>query len=56
MNPPGRNEAGRQQIRDGRPIFESQMLDLGAVALDGSASTSAVANQLLGLVFRNTAT
>ena len=48
------NEAGRQQIRDGRPVFEAQMLDLGAIALDGTASTSAVADQLLSLVFRPT--
>ena len=56
MNPPGRYEAGRQQIREGRPIFESQMLELGAVALDGTAPTSRVADQLLGLVFGDTAT
>lgn len=28
-------EAGRQQIRDGRTIFEAQMVSLGAIALDG---------------------
>jgi len=56
MNPPGRYEAGRQQSREGRPIFESQMLELGAVALDGTAPTSRVADQLLGLVFGDTAT
>ena len=49
--PPGRGEAGRQQIRDGRPVFEAQMLKLGAIALDGTASTHAVADQLLALVF-----
>ena len=49
--PPGRSEAGRQQIRDGRPVFEAQMLKLGAIALDGTASTHAVADQLLALVF-----
>ena len=48
---PGRNEAGRQQIRDGRPVFEAQMVKLGAIALDGAASTDAVADQLLALVF-----
>jgi hypothetical protein len=47
----GRSEAGRQQIRDGRPVFEAQMLKLGAVALDGTVSTDAVADQLLALVF-----
>jgi hypothetical protein len=56
MNPPGRNEAMRQQIRQGRPIFEEQMVELGAVALDGTAPTSRVADQLLGLVFGDTAT
>jgi hypothetical protein len=45
--PPGRNEAERQQIRDGRPIFEARMLALGAIALDGSAPTAAVADELL---------
>jgi hypothetical protein len=50
-NPPGRTEAGRQQIRDGRPIFERQMLVLGAIALDGTAPTATVADQLLALVF-----
>jgi hypothetical protein len=49
-NPPGRSEAGRQQIREGRPIFESQMLELGAIALDGTAPTSRVADQLLAFV------
>jgi len=50
-HPPGRTEAGRQQIRDGRPGFEAQMLKLGAIPLDGTASTNAVADQLLALVF-----
>ena len=51
-HPPGRTEAGRQQIRDGRPVFEAQMLKLGAIALDGTASMSAVADQLLALGLR----
>ena len=50
-HPPGRSEAGRQQIRDGRPVFEAQMLKLGAIALDGTASTDAVADHLLALAF-----
>jgi hypothetical protein len=50
-HPPGRTEAGRQQIRDGRPVFEAQMLELGAIALDGTQSTAAVADQLIALVF-----
>lgn len=45
--PPGRTDAGRQQIRDGRPVFEAHMLELGAIALDRTASTDAVADQLL---------
>jgi hypothetical protein len=49
-NPPGRNEAGRQQIREGRPIFEAQILELGAIALDGTAPTATVADQLLAVV------
>jgi dephospho-CoA kinase len=48
---PGRTEAGRQQIRDGRSVFEAQMLKLGAIALDGTASTEVVADQLLAMVF-----
>ncbi len=45
------SEAGRQQTRDGRPVFETQVLKLGAIALNGTAPTSAVANQLLALAF-----
>jgi hypothetical protein len=52
-HPPGRSEAGRQQIREGRHVFEAQMLKLGAIALDGAASTATVADQLLALVFGN---
>ena len=48
-NPPGRSETGRQQIREGRAIFEAQMLGLGAVAVDGSAPTTLIADQLLAL-------
>jgi hypothetical protein len=47
-----RNDAGRQQIRAGRPYFEAEMLELGAIAIDGNASTSAVANAILDLVSR----
>jgi hypothetical protein len=50
---PGRSEADRQQIRDGRPIFEAQMLKLGAVALDGTASTEEITDQLLALISVN---
>ncbi len=45
--PSARTEAVRQQIREGRPVFEAQMLKLGAIALDGSAPAKALADQLL---------
>jgi hypothetical protein len=51
-HPPGRTDAGRQQIRDGRPVFEAQMIKLGAICLDGTKSTSTVADQLLALALR----
>lgn len=47
QHPPGRGEAGRQQIRDGRLTFQAHMRGLGAVALDGTAPTPAVADELL---------
>ena len=47
-----RNEAGRQQIRAGRPFFEAEMLNLGAVAVDGNASATAVADAIVQLVSR----
>ncbi len=46
-HPPGRNEAGRQQIREGRPAFESEMLHLGATPLDGTLPTRTVVDQIL---------
>jgi dephospho-CoA kinase len=49
-NPPGRNEPGRQAIRNGRPIFEERVLRLGAIALDGTAPTAAIADELLNLI------
>lgn len=49
-NATGRNDAGRQQIRAGRPIFEAEMLALGAIPVDGNASTEAVADEILRLV------
>jgi hypothetical protein len=49
-NPPGRSEAGRQEIRDGRATFEAQMRSLGAVVLDGTAPTPVVADELLAFV------
>jgi hypothetical protein len=49
-NPPGRSEAGRQEIRDGRAVFEAQMPRLGAIALDGMAPMAQVADALIALV------
>jgi hypothetical protein len=43
--------AGRQQTRDGRRVFEAQMLKLGAIAFDGTASAQTVADQLLTMIF-----
>lgn len=45
-----RSEAGRQEIRDGRVVFEEHMLGLGAVALDGTAPTASVADSLLRML------
>jgi hypothetical protein len=42
--PPGRSEAGRQEIRDGRAAFEAQLASLGAIVLDGAAPTPLVAD------------
>ncbi|HEX4254041.1 MAG TPA: hypothetical protein VH089_03070 [Streptosporangiaceae bacterium] len=50
LHPPGRSEAGRQEIRDGRTAFEAQMLKHGAIALDGTAPTERIADELLALV------
>jgi hypothetical protein len=49
LHPPGRSQAARQEIREGRAMFETQMLRLGAVALDGTAPTAVVADELLAL-------
>jgi hypothetical protein len=50
LNPPGRTEASRQQIRDGRAMFEERMLNHGAIAVDGAAPSAVVADELLALV------
>ena len=44
---PDRTEAIRQQIREGRPVFQAQMLSRGAVPLDGTASPKVLADSLL---------
>jgi len=49
-NPPGRSEAGRQEIRDGRTVFEKEMLRLGAMAIDGTSPTAVVVDQILAVV------
>jgi hypothetical protein len=49
-SPPGRSEAGRQEIREGRAVFEAQMLGRGAIAIDGAAPLARVADELLALV------
>jgi hypothetical protein len=46
-HPRGRNEAGRQQIREGRPAFEAEMLLLGATPLNGTLPTRTVVDQIL---------
>ena len=43
-------EAGRQEIRGSRAVFEAHMLTAGAIALDGTAPTVAIADQLLALI------
>jgi hypothetical protein len=51
LHPPGRSEAGRQEIRDGLAVFEAQMLRQGAIVLDGMAPSAVVADQLLARTF-----
>jgi hypothetical protein len=50
LHPPGRSPAGRQEIREGRAVFEAQALGYGAIALDGTAPTALIAAELLALV------
>lgn len=49
LHPPGRSEAGRQEIREGRAMFEAHMLRAGAIALDGTAPTATLADEVLAL-------
>jgi hypothetical protein len=44
---PDRTDAIKQQIRDGRPVFEAEMLARGAIPLDGSLPPETVAGRLL---------
>lgn len=50
LSPPGRSQAVRQQIRDGRAVFQERMLRHGAIAVDGTAPSAVVADELLTLV------
>jgi hypothetical protein len=45
-NPPGRCTAGRQEIIEGRSVFEGEMLRLGATPIDGRLATQAVADEI----------
>jgi hypothetical protein len=51
-HPPGRSEAGRREIRDGRPVFEAQLLRHGAIPLDATRPTPEVAAALLAHLSR----
>jgi shikimate kinase len=44
---PVRTEAIRRQIREGRHVFQAQMLARGAIPLDGTASPQFLADSLL---------
>jgi hypothetical protein len=47
---PGHTEAVRRQIREGRPVFQAQMLARGAIPLDGRAPAAELADSLLALL------
>ena len=49
-NPPGRSEVQRSQIRNGRVVFEGEMLRLGATAINGNVPTAEVADQILAAI------
>jgi hypothetical protein len=44
---PVRSQAVREQIRDGRRVFQAQMLAREAIPLDGTASPKVLADNLL---------
>lgn len=44
---PHRADAIKKQIRDGRPVFQSQMLALGAIPLEGTAPPSLIVDTIL---------
>jgi dephospho-CoA kinase len=47
---PLRTERVKQQIRQGRPVFQAQMLARGAIPLDGTAPPAVLADRLLTLL------
>jgi hypothetical protein len=47
---PHRTEGVKQQIRDGRAVFQARMLAAGALPLDPNASPAALADTVLALV------
>jgi dephospho-CoA kinase len=44
---PLRTEAVKRQIREGRPVFQAQMLARGAIPIDGSEPPAVIADSLL---------
>jgi adenylate kinase family enzyme len=44
---PDRTDAMKQQIRDGRPAFQAEMLACAAISLDGTAPPQIIADRLL---------
>ena len=46
-----RTEGVKQQIREGRPIFQARMLAAGAVPLDATASSEFLADTVLALAY-----
>jgi adenylate kinase family enzyme len=47
---PQRTEGVKQQIRDGRAVFQARMLAAGALPLDANASPASLADTVLALV------
>jgi adenylate kinase family enzyme len=44
---PLRTEAVKRQIREGRPVFQAEMLTLGAIPLDGTMSPAVLSDGLI---------
>jgi adenylate kinase family enzyme len=47
---PQRTEGVKQQIRDGRAVFQARMLAAGAIPLDANASPASLADTVLALI------